>query len=89
MFKNLLSKEGLITTRNFFNPCSNVRAITKEKTTFQEEKRTHERIQKEAQESWTLVDEEKMLEPEIEEFLACCHQILCTRSTSQKTCMAW
>jgi hypothetical protein len=79
MFKNLLSKEGLIITRNFLNPCSNVRAITREKTTFQEEQKIHEQIQKEdlraflsypckyveeAQESWTLADEEKMLEPE-------------------------
>jgi hypothetical protein len=71
MFKNLLRKKWLITTRNFFNPCSNVRAITKEKTTFQEDQRTHERIQKEAQESWTVADEETMMEPKIEEFIAC------------------
>jgi hypothetical protein len=70
-FKNLLSKEGLITTRNFFNPCSNVRAITKEKFDSQEEQRTHERIHKKAQESWTLFDEEKMSEPGIVEFIAC------------------
>jgi len=70
MFKKFLSKEGLITISNFFDPCSNVRAINTEKTIFQKEKRNHEWIQKKAQESWTLVDEEKILEPEIEEFLA-------------------
>jgi len=81
MLKKFLSKEGLITTRNFLNPCSKFIAITEDIYTFQEEHRIHEQIQKEdiefflshpckstkeVKESWKKTNGEKILQPKIE-----------------------
>ena len=83
MFRNLLNKEGLITTKNFSDPCSHIRFICEVKFTLQRRQQIHEHTQHEdilsypstlvegAQESWMKVDEEQQLEPKIEEFLSC------------------
>ena len=85
MFKNLLSREGLITTRSFLNPCYNIRSISEIESIFQSEQQNNEYPHLEdldlfsyassfsegAQESWGADEEEEQLEPEIAEFLAC------------------
>jgi hypothetical protein len=42
MFKNLLSKEGLITTRNSLNPCPNFIIVMREGFASQEGEEIHE-----------------------------------------------
>jgi len=42
MFKNLLSKEELITKRNFLNPCPKIRIVKREESVSQEEEEIHE-----------------------------------------------
>jgi hypothetical protein len=85
MFKNLLSREGLITTRSFHNPCHNIRSISEDESIFQSEQQINKCPQPEdldlfiyassfdegAQEFWEGAEEEEHLEPEIAEFLAC------------------
>ena len=85
MFKNLLSREGLITTRSFPNPCHNIRSISEDESIFQSEQQFNKCPQPEdldlfiyaslfdegAQELWEGAEEEEQLEPEIAEFLAC------------------
>ena len=84
MFQNLLSREGLITTKGFFNPCCSIQSITEEESIFQDGKKIHKYPQHEdldlyiypssfdegTQESWKAAEEEEQLEPEITEFLA-------------------
>ena len=84
MFKNLLSRDGFITTRSFFNPCCSIRSISEEEFIFQSGKKINKYPQHEdlylfispssigegAQESWVVVEEEQQLEPEIAEFIA-------------------
>ena len=41
MFKNLLSREGLITTKDFFNPCCSIRSISEEESIFQSRRQIH------------------------------------------------
>ena len=84
MFNNLLSREGLITTKGFFNPCCNIRSISGEESIFQNGQQIYKYPQHEdpdlhishflftegAQESGEAAEEEEQLEPEITEFLA-------------------
>ena len=77
MFRNLLNKEGLITTNNFSDPCSHIRFISEEKVTLRRRQHIHEKTQHEdllrypstlvegAQESWMKANEEQQLEPGI------------------------
>ena len=83
MFRNLLGKEGLITTNNFLNPYSHVKFRFEEESTIQRRQQIHGHTQHEdplrypstlvegAQESWKRVNEEQQLEPEIEQVLSC------------------
>ena len=85
MFNNLLSREGLITTKGFFNPCCSIRSISGEESIFQSGKQIYKYPQHEdpdlhishflfadgAQESGKATEEEEQLEPKITEFLAC------------------
>ena len=68
MLKNLLSKEGLITTNNFFDPCSHIKFISEEKSTLQRRQQsTHHEdllsypstLVEVTQESWKKADEEQ------------------------------
>ena len=84
MLKNLLSRNGLITTRSFFNPCCSIRSISEEEFIFQSGKQInkypyHEDLDlfippssfgEGTQESWIVVEEEQQLEPKIAKFLA-------------------
>ena len=79
MFKNLLSREGLITAKDFFNPCCNIRSISGEESILQSGKKTYKYPQHEdpdlhishflfadgAQESRKAIEGEEQLEPEI------------------------
>ena len=85
MFKNLLTRDGIITTRSFFNPCCGIRSIFEEEFIFQSGQQINKYHQHEdldlfisrssfgegSQESWVVAEEEQQLEPEIAEFLAC------------------
>ena len=84
MFKNLLCREGIITTKGFFNPCCSIRSISEEESIFQSKRQIHKYPQHEdldlyiphllfaegVQESGKATEEEEELEPEIIEFLA-------------------
>jgi hypothetical protein len=78
MFKNLLRKEGLITTRNFLNPCPKFRIVTREESTSQEVEEIHEPDPQEEhlevflnhpckhiEDSWITSYGEQTLEPKI------------------------
>ena len=79
MFKNLLSREGLITIKHFFNPCCSIRSISEEESIIQSKQQTHKYPRHEdldlfispssfgegAQESWVVDEEEQQLEPKI------------------------
>ena len=83
MFKNLLSREGLITTKGFFNPCCSIRSISEEESISQTKRQIHKYPQHEdldlyiphflfaegAQELGKAAEEEEELEPKITEFL--------------------
>ena len=82
MFKNLLSREGIITTKDFFNPCFSNRFG--EESIFQRGQTIHKYFWHEdldlyistslfdegAQDSWKKTEEQQQLEPKIIEFLA-------------------
>ena len=84
MFKNLFSREGIITTKGFFNPCCSIRSISEEESIFQSKQQIHKYPQHEdpdlyishflfaegAQELGKEAKEEEELEPEITKFLA-------------------
>ena len=77
MFQNLLSREGLITTKVFLNPCCSIRSISGEESVFQSGKQIHKYPHHEdhvlyishflftegAQESRKAAEEEEQLEP--------------------------
>ena len=79
MFKNLLSREGLITTKGFFNPCCSIRSTSGKESILQNGQQTYKYPQHEdpdlhishslfaegALESGEAVEEEEELEPEI------------------------
>ena len=79
MFKNLLSREGIITTKCFFNSCYDIRSISEEECIFQRKWKIHKYPQHEdldlyiphflfaegAQESGKSAEEDEELEPEI------------------------
>ena len=85
MFKNLLSREGIINTKGFFNPYCSIRSIFGEESIFQSGKQIYKYPQHEdpdlhishflftegAQESGEAAEEEEQVEPEITEFIAC------------------
>ena len=79
MIKYLLSREGLITTKGFFNPCCSIRSISREESIFPSGHQIYKYPQHEdpdlhishllfaegAQESGKEAEEEQQLEPEI------------------------
>ena len=85
MIKDLLSRGGLITTNDFFNPCCNIRSISGEESIFQSGHQIYKHPQHEdpdlhishslfsdgAQESGEVAEGEEQLELEITKILAC------------------